>query len=187
MRVAEGLGAVAAAALVLAGCYAVGALHQPTPPVLQGDSLGPLNDEPETHYAARAAESLHRAQQSATATQPHFALVAFDRPRTCPEASPLYQDAPRVNAIVPEALPHKDTPEPVPGTSRVEVCERELRRAWGATNVGEYRGAARIAGVVVTADATTLRHISQSNGVATVEVLPPDAVWGAFAVSTPGV
>lgn len=181
MRANQVLGALAAAVVLAAGTFAVGALHPPQPETVQGDTLGPFNGEPAEHYASRAAASLAGAAQD---DAQHFALLSFATPLHCPQAAATYEAAPRVNAIVPAGLAYKDTPEPADGADRTEVCERELQRA------GERAHHApddpRVVGAIVTADARTLQRIAALPEVAAVEVLPADAVWGAFAVSTPG-
>lgn len=180
MRTKEGLGAIAAAAVLGASIFAVGALHPPVPPVVQGDTLGPFNGEPAEHYAARAAASLEALGEDGLN---HLALVSFTTPLSCDLAAAAYEAAPRVNAIVPQGLPHKDTPEPVFGSSRAEVCERELQRA--ALRAHAEPTDARVVGAIITADSATLAHIAAGPDIAAVEALPADAVWGAIAVSTP--
>lgn len=170
---------IAAAALLSAGVFAVGALHPPVPPVVQGDTLGPFNGEPAEHYAARAAASLEALNDGLD----HLALVSFTTPLSCDRAAAAYEAAPRVNAIVPQGLPHKDTPEPTSGTSRTKVCERELQRA--VLRAHAEPADARVVGAIITADAATLAHIAALPEIAAVEALPADAVWGAIAVSTP--
>ena len=176
MRAKEGFGAIAAAAVLGASIFAVGALHPPVPPVVQGDTLGPFNNEPAEHYAARAAASLEALGEDGL---DHLALVSFTTPLSCDLAAAAYEAAPRVNAIVPQGLPHKDTPEPVSGSSRAEVCERELQRAALRAHT------APVVGAIITADTATLASIAAGPDIAAVEVLPADAVWGAIAVSTP--
>ncbi len=180
MRAKEGLGAIAAAAVLGASIFAVGALHPPVPPAVQGDTLGPFNNEPAEHYAARAAASLEALGEDGL---DHLALVSFTTPLSCDQAAATYEAAPRVNAIVPAALPYKDTPEPVSGSSRAEVCERELQRA--ALRAHTAPADARVVGAIITADSATLASIAALPDIAAVEALPADAVWGAIAVSTP--
>lgn len=180
VRAKEGLGAIAAAAVLGASIFAVGALHPPVQPVVQGDTLGPFNGEPAEHYAARAAASLEALGEDGL---DHLALVSFATPLSCDRAAAAYEAAPRVNAIVPQGLPHKDTPEPVSGSSRAEVCERELQRA--ALRAHTAPADARVVGAIITADTATLAGIAAGPDIAAVEALPADAVWGAIAVSTP--
>lgn len=179
MRAKEGIGALVAAAVLGAGIFAIGALHPPVPPVVQGDTLGPFAGEPAEHYAARTAASLEALDDGLD----HLALVSFTTPLSCDQAAATYEAAPRVNAIVPAALPYKDTPEPAAGASRAEVCERELQRALLSAHAASAD--ARVVGAIITADTPTLAGIATLPDVAAVEALPADAVWGAIAVSTP--
>lgn len=181
-----------ACALLIVALYAVGMSHAPATPTLQGDALGPDSGESAEEYLQRAAATLDSARRKSAPGDSHLALVAFDAPQSCDAAAAAYRDVPRVNAIVPEGLPPKDTPEPVGETSagRGEVCEREARRAvqresgagpdWAQASV-------LLAGAVVTADVATLSRLAESSHVRSVEVLPADAVWGAIAVRNPGV
>lgn len=181
-----------ACALLIVALYAVGMSHAPATPTLQGDALGPDSGESAEEYSQRAAATLDSARRQSAPGDSHLALVAFAAPQSCGAAAFVYRDVPRVNAIVQEGLPPKDTPEPVGETSagRSEVCEREARRAAqresGADPV-EVQAPVRLAGAVVTADVETLSRLAESSPVRSVEVLPADAVWGAIAVRNPGV
>lgn len=84
MRANQVLGALAAAVVLAAGTFAVGALHPPQPETVQGDTLGPFNGEPAEHYASRAAASLAGVAQD---DAQHFALLSFATPLHCPQAA----------------------------------------------------------------------------------------------------
>ncbi|WP_115686199.1 hypothetical protein [Corynebacterium senegalense] len=162
------------AALALAGALPVGliALGESVqrPPVPAGDRLGREASESWSSYEERAAASLLDAPPATDV----FALVTFERGRGTAEAAAALEGADRVNAVAFPDQAARPVPEPVAGESREDV----FRRAAGPGPNPE------VAGVVVHADGPTLRAIAGREGVAAVEALPVDAVWGAFAIAT---
>lgn len=145
---------VVATALLVAGFWAVGEANPPAPPVLQGDELGAFEGESDADYAARAARTLDHEEAS-------FALVTFVRPLGAAEAAGALEPAPRVSALV------------VPGKAPVVVTEAS--RSNMRIDV--------ITAAVVWANGAALRQIQQQDAVLAVEMLPADAVWGAFTLT----
>ncbi|MCP1386698.1 hypothetical protein M5J20_00585 [Corynebacterium sp. TA-R-1] len=179
MQPAKLAAAVFGAALVVGGVYAVGLNTNAHPSVLQGDTLGPQPGETAYDYAARAQASLRDA-----GSERAFALVSFAEPRNPAHAAAAVTAAPRVGALVLADAPSKAIPEPAPGENRADVFAREADRM---VAVGEENGVAldadAIVAVVVHAPGDVLREIARAPDVAAVEVLPPDAVWGAFGIT----
>lgn len=152
---------VAAAALVVAGFWAVGAAVPPKPPVPQGDELGPLPGESTQAYVQRAEGTLDHEDVS-------FALVTFARPLDAAAAATALQPAPRVSALVIAGEAPAVVPEPSPGSSRIDVFRPATTQP--------------LTGAVVYATGEELRRIANDHHVLAVEMLPADAVWGAFAL-----
>lgn len=172
------VGVIAGIALVIAGVYGVGLFTQPHPPTLQGDSLGREEGESWEAYAARSERSAASISKS-----PSFALVTFETPLSPSQAARTVREAGRVSALLLIDAPFQPIPEPPTGHSRADVFEREaaLLAAQGEANGIELDPEA-IAAVVVYDDGETLRSIAAKSEVGAVEALPPDAVWGAFAI-----
>jgi len=174
-RVAPTLAAALGIILVVVGVYTVGLRTQPLTPALQGDTLGRGQGESWEEYASRTEPSISEG--------PSFALVTFDTPRRAEEAAAIVREVRRVNALLLIDAPFQPIPEPPTGQSRAAVFQREAERlaAQGSANGVELDPEA-IAAVVVYDDGATLRALSDADGVRAVEALPPDAVWGAFAI-----
>lgn len=153
-----------AGAVFYGGCYLVGVNNPPTQPVLQGDALGTEQGETAPEYAARARQSFEQAAQEGE--QAHFALVSFGHPLNPEEADAVLRPVWRVNAVITE-LGANPVGEPAPGASRAEI----------------FRGvSAHIEGAVVYDTVAHLADVNDVTDVFAVEVLPADAVWGAFAI-----
>lgn len=169
---------LAGVALALGGVYAVGAVTPAHQVAVQGDTLGRQPGEGAGEYAARSGASLSNS------SQPAFALVTFNTPLEPPAAERAVAAAPRVSALLLVDAPPQPIPEPSPGQTRADVFAREaLRVAAAAERNGVELNPGRVAAVVVRADGGTLRAIAADGNVKAVEVLPPDAVWGAFGIS----
>lgn len=153
---------VAAAALVVAGFWAVGVAVPPKPPVPQGDELGPLPGESTQAYVQRAEGTLDHEDAS-------FSLVTFARPLDAPAAVAALQPAPRVSALVVAGEAPIVVPEPSQGSSRIDVLRAATTQP--------------LTGAVVYATREELRRITDDYRVLAVEMLPADAVWGAFALT----
>lgn len=151
-------------AVLYGGCYLVGVNNPPAQPVLQGDALGAEQGETAPEYAARARQSLEEAAQEGE--QAHFALVVFRHPLSPNQADAVLRPLGRVNALL-TAEGVTPVGEPAPGASRVAI----------------FRGVSgHIHDAVVYDTVAQLADVSDVKDVATVEVLPADAVWGAFAI-----
>ena len=154
--------ALALVLALVAGFWLVGEANPPAPPVLQGDQLGPENGETAQQYARRAAATLDHEEAS-------FALVTFARPLGPDEAATALEPAPRVSALVVPGVAPVVVPEASIGKMRIDV----LRSAT----------AAPMTGAVVFAPRTQLERINATDTVLAVEMLPADAVWGAFSIT----
>ena len=154
--------ALALVLALVAGFWLVGEANPPAPPVLQGDQLGPENGETAQQYVQRAAATLDHDEAS-------FALITFGRPLGPDEAATALEPAPRVSALVVPGVAPVVVPEASIGKMRIDV----LRSAT----------ASPIAGAVVFAPRTQLERINATDTVLAVEMLPADAVWGAFSIT----
>lgn len=153
---------IAAAVLAVAGFWAVGVATPPAPVALQGDTLGPLQGESAHEYARRAEGTLDHEDAS-------FALVTFVDPLGAADAAAVLWPASRVSALVVRGQAPIVVPEPAIGRTRIDV----LRSA--TTNP--------LTGAVVHCRREELLRISADERVLAVEMLPADAVWGAFALT----
>lgn len=172
--------AAAAVGLVVWGAGAFGT--QPSVP-LQGDQLGPEAGEDKSAYAARAAESLHQADDATGI----YALVTFQSGLDVRAAAQAVEKARRVNALVVGASEPISLPEPIDGASRADVFDDALdsmqARLEGMDRVELPR---KLNAVVVWDTGEILRDIAQKPMVAAVEAAPADAAWGSFAIRPPG-
>lgn len=158
----RGIAPVVAAAVVVAGLWAVGAANPPATPVMQGDELGARQGESQQQYSQRAAATLDHEEAS-------FALVTFSPPVGAETAVEALSAAPRVSALVVPGQTPVVVPEASTGKTRLDV----LRSATGSP----------LSAAVVFATRGQLEQISADNAVLAVEMLPADAVWGAFAIT----
>jgi len=177
----------------------------PRSPGVMSDALGPDPGEPVAAYLQRAADSL--ATDTPAATGPRWALVTTERPWTAAEAAEATAGLPRVSTLyaqTPEpgvAMPvlTQTLAEPAAGEAgRAPVLARALdriaRAAAGTQDTGRAAqahaltatrvraGAPAVIALIVRADTATLRDVADEPGVRSVDALPPDAVWGRFAV-----
>ncbi|GAA1178957.1 hypothetical protein CGLAUT_08180 [Corynebacterium glaucum] len=174
-RLATALAAALGIILVVAGVYVVGLRTQPHAPTLQGDTLGRNQGESWEEYASRTKPSISESSS--------FALVTFDTPRRAEEAAAIVREVRRVNALLLIDAPFQPIPEPTTGQNRADVFQREAERlaAQGRAN-GIQLDPEAIAAVVVYDNGATLRALADAEGVRALEALPPDAVWGSFAI-----
>ena len=141
----------------LAGVYVLG-LNTGIAPHPMGDQLGPDNGESATDYARRAQASL------AEADEPAFALITFSSPLDPEDAADLLQNVRRVNQII------------VADKAPISVGEMPDRT--------QVFGSDPLIAVVVWEGGEVLRMLIDDPRITTIDVLPPDAVWGAFGVRT---
>ncbi|MEJ5997087.1 hypothetical protein [Corynebacterium sp. H130] len=147
--------------LVIAGALVWASFdHSEVAPRVRGDQVGMEAGESFATYRDRAAASV--ADSSGTS----FALVTLS---VSGDVSALDQlDVKRVCAAV--SLNHAPVPlpEPVGVDKRSDVIHRWTDAA--------------VTSVVVYDDAEALQALSTAPGIAAVEVLPPDAIWGRFGI-----
>ncbi len=181
--------------------YLVGRADPIPPPPVTTDALGPEHSESPQDYMARAAETLRPHGDSDAA---HWALVSF-RGGTAAAAAAEAVAPVRISEVLAHVrLDGRQTPVTtvqVPATDRpAAMVTRALPLAADTIAAGygpaaaasgpdadAVTGALRagcdcVVGLVVRAQLEQLRRVSQRPGVAAVEALPADAVFGSFAV-----
>ncbi|WP_149362023.1 hypothetical protein [Lolliginicoccus suaedae] len=194
---------MAVLAVALAGAAVVGALN-PVPPLpVATDALGPAAGEPLDEYRQRAAATLDPAGDE----QPRWALVLPEQPVDAAtaaavvagtRASRLVLDGGGNGALASD--PAVSLPAPAPGSDDGAAFREGVAR--GISLLREQGGdldaqmldaqlpdsqplgpgCACIIGVVVHAPLGALGGVAGRPGVASVEALPADSRWGAFAV-----
>ncbi|WP_278314911.1 hypothetical protein [Lolliginicoccus levis] len=196
--------AVLAAALlvvVLGGAAVVGALN-PVPPLpVATDVLGPSAGEPIDEYQQRAAATLqpHGGGGIERDEQARWALVLPEQPVDAAAAIEMVAGT-RASRLILDGGPDGGTPlagdpsvslpAPAPGRDAAAVVQDGVARGVSLLREhGVMRGtgpgdpdAAGIIGVLVRAPLRDLAAIAGRPAVASVEALPADARWGAFAV-----
>ena len=149
----------------------------------QGYALGPEPGEDYTEYARVANNSLREAGMSKV-----FGLVVFNQPLSPQQVDELVPAGwGRVNAIIATGTQPLETPEPVPGASRADVIQRTLDNATaGHTDLTAPR---TLDAIVAYAPGETLRTLGEnpasSKFIKSVELAPPDAVWGHVGIRVP--
>lgn len=143
------------------------------PMAINGDSLGLDSGETIEQYQGRAQESLDSATDEA------FALITFTTPVGPEGAASILEPVTRVNAIILGGSVPRAIPEPTGTETRGDVFARSLAHI-NATMDG--RAPMLIDAVVAFDSGPHLRAVAQQGDVLSVEVLPPDAVWGRFGV-----
>lgn len=173
-----------AAVLALLGLVIVVALlsfsdRTAKPMAINGDMLGQETSESIDAYAARAATSLTAAPSGRDA----YALVSFKRPLDAGSAAEVVADVGRVNAMVMLSAPAMPLPEPIAGETRADVFQRQITLVDAQlAGIGNVRAPQELNGVVVWDTPEVLQQLAANQEVFSVEVLPPDAAWGAFGV-----
>ena len=161
--------------LVLAAAIA---LDAPKPEPIAGDRLGPEAGESTSDYAARAAATL-----DAGPDEPRWALVSLDAPITVEQALAT-ADGVRISQILFRA----PNPDGMLVFLSVPDNAEAVRRAPGLaaqTDPAITADCACVAALLVRADLPALREVATRPGVTAVEALPPDAVYGRFAIGAP--
>lgn len=165
------------------------------PQNINGDVVGPEQSEPIGDYAARADQSLADAtaesrdflDKNSDAEKPKFwALVTFSRPGDAELASSAVSDVPglRVASMVLGAVVTRDLPEPVPGTGRIDVFDREMQHLQRSSGLAKDDVQMQITGLLIYGDIDMLQAVRKRADVAAVESLPMSAVQGRFGVRT---
>lgn len=185
----------AATAALLLAVLAAGLLTPPRPATVRTDTLGPDHGEAVAGYLARAQASV----ESATG-EPRWALVSFTAPVPVEQAAALPED-PRIAQVlfrvpierVQTPLVAVDVPEHPEALRRAPaVAAGRLRQAAGADRAARVAavsadrladGCACVVGVVVRVAPAAATELAAAPGVRAVELLPPDAVAGAFSVN----
>ncbi|MGW3484655.1 hypothetical protein [Rhodococcus indonesiensis] len=186
---------VAATAVLASAVLAAGLLTPPRTATVRTDTLGPDHGEPVPSYLARAAASLDPA-----GADPRWGLVSFAPPVTVEQVAELPGD-PRVAQVlfrvpidrVQTPLVAVDVSEHPEALRRAPaVAAGRLRSAMGndravrvaAASAGRLAdGCACVVGVVVRVAPAEASRLAAASEVRSVELLPPDAVAGAFSVN----
>ena len=150
-----------AAVVALSALWAIGVATPPLPSVLQGDTLGP--EDGEENYKQRADDTLRAADA------PAFALVTFDTALSAHDAAVAVAPARRASALVADGGAPIAVGEPLAGQLRDEIFQQATTQPIDA--------------VIVYGSGDELRAVAEQPAVFAVEVLPSDAVWGAFALT----
>lgn len=130
-----------------------------------GDQLGQDSGEAFADYAVRAQDSL----ATAPADEQVYGLVTFTSALPPERASSALESLARINAVVPPDAAPIAVGEPQQGHDRSQIFEMAVRDH-------------PISSVVARDDGETFRRLAERDDIATVEVLPADAVWGAFGI-----
>lgn len=163
------IAAMSVVALVVLITATAGQHHTP-PPRLVGDELGRDNDETLTDY-------VQRVQQGFSAAAPGdevYALVTFRQPLTAQAAGAVVQNIARVNAFEVGFAPVVGIPEPVKGVNRGDSLVHHITL--------KQMNPLDVRGLVVHDSVEKLHVLAKNSKVLAIEVLPPDATWGSFAV-----
>ena len=106
---------------------------------------------------------LGQGEANYSGNEPAFSLKQFQPPASITAAAEAVERAPRVNAVVTTDGQTYPVPEPTGNETRADVFSRTIGRE-------------KISAVILYADG----EVREALGVE--ETLPPDAVWGRFAV-----
>lgn len=137
---------------------------------INGDSLGRDMGETMAEYEQRAERSLADTPDDVEV----YALVTFRKPLTARQAGAVVQDLTRVNAFMVGFAEVVGIPEPIEGVNRGDSLIHQITLR--SMNPDDVRG------LVVRDSGAKLHAVAANPEVLTVETLPPDAVWGSFAV-----
>ena len=190
--------------LAVIAVYLVGRANPIPPPPITTDALGPEHSESPQDYIARAADTLRPGGDPDAA---HWALVSFGEGTAAPAAARAVAPVRISEVLTHVRLDGRQTPVTTvqtPATDRpAAMVSRALPQAADRIDSGygpaaaasgpaddAVTGALReecdcVVGLVVRAPLDQLREVSHRPGVAAVEALPADAVFGSFAVRPP--
>ena len=164
--------------IVFVVVIALGLLSASKADPIAGDRLGPEIGESTSDYAARAAATLDEGPD-----EPRWALVSLDAPITVEQALAT-ADGVRISQILFRA----PNPDGMLVFLSVPDNAEAVRRAPGLaaqTDPAITADCACVAALLVRADLPALREVATRPGVTDVEALPPDAVYGRFAIGAP--
>ncbi|GAB3940687.1 hypothetical protein [Corynebacterium tapiri] len=162
------VGLATASAVGLVGLLVFASLNSEPPAQVgsNGDVLGPEGGQTLSAYRDEANQTLAEAPQD----QPAYSMVTFSSTLTPQEVGEITSELRRVNAVVSQANAPRPIPEPVEGATRAEVFQ-------------QYTDG--LDAVIAYDTPEALKPLLDDPRVLAVEVLPPDAVWGAFGVRPP--
>ncbi|KAA0023207.1 hypothetical protein FOY51_11860 [Antrihabitans cavernicola] len=181
--------------LIVVVVVTLGVLNPPRKGVIASDRLGPEQGEQVADYLARAADSLMPVDGA------RYALASLSAEITPSDAARLAGDLRVSQVLYRVPMPRVQTPLVVVGvgagsepiTASAGVAAAQLSSAGAVTDRAAQVNAASIARlgqgcacvVALTVRGATqqLVDLSHRAGVRAVEALPPDAVFGRFAVT----
>lgn len=196
--------------VVLAAVLLAGYENPNPPPPVTTDALGPGNSESLQQYLRAADASLSPQDgDSDDGSAPRWAMVSFEEGTAADGAAQMVAPV-RISEVLTH-VPLDGTQTPVTATqtpatgdpaatvgfAQKRAAEHIAERAGEASGrggaVAQVTGALRggcdcVVALIVRGDLERLRTIEGRPGVRAVEALPPDAVFGSFAVRplTPG-
>ena len=188
--------------LVAALIWLAGGSDYARPRPFAGDHLGPHTGQTSAEYQQHADESLAAALQRAP-TSSAYAMLSLTTPLAAAEAGELFADLQRVGTIITHDGQILATPEPAVSASRGEIFQTTLAAALATALTDSARtdtaatGSAsattavaphdlpQISAVIAFESPENLALLAENPAIATIEVLPADAVWRQFGISPP--
>ncbi len=195
-RIPAGAWTALAVIVVVVAVYLVGRANPIPPPPVTTDALGPDNSETAAEYTARAAQSLEQPGDPAAL---HWALVSLpggvSAAAAAAAAAPVRISEVLVHVPLDDAqtpvtavqVPAADDPAAMVSTAQGVAADTVASSAGTTGTAGRVVDALRggcgcVVGLVVHARLDQLRTVAGRDGVAAVDALPADAVFGGFAV-----
>lgn len=188
--------------LVAALIWLAGGSDYARPRPFAGDHLGPHIGQTSAEYQQHADESLAAALQRAP-TSSAYAMLSLTTPLAAAEAGEIFADLQRVGTIITHDGQILATPEPAASASRGEIFQTTLAAALATALTDSARtdtaavGSAsattavaphdlpQISAVIAFESPENLALLADNPAIATIEVLPADAVWRQFGISPP--
>ena len=199
--------------LVAALIWLAGGSDYARPRPFAGDHLGPHTGQTSAEYQQHADESLAAALQRAP-TSSAYAMLSLTTPLAAAEAGEIFADLQRVGTIITHDGQILATPEPAASASRGEIFQTTLATALtdrartdtaptdtaatdsartGTTATGSASATTavvphdlpQISAVIAFESPENLALLAENPAIATIEVLPADAVWRQFGISPP--
>lgn len=188
--------------LVAALIWLAGGSDYARPRPFAGDHLGPHTGQTSAEYQQHADESLAAALQRAP-TSSAYAMLSLTTPLAAAEAGELFADLQRVGTIITHDGQILATPEPAASASRGEIFQTTLAAALAtaltdsartdtaatdsasATTAVVPHDFPQISAVIAFESPENLALLAENPAIATIEVLPADAVWRQFGISPP--
>lgn len=173
--------ALVVAVLTVGVVYLAGQSTRTAAPMpVNGDVLGRYTGESVQSYEARARATVTELDS----TEPAFALVTFDSPRSIHDAAGIADrlNVPRISAVVLNMSAPVEVPEPAGGRNREQVFGDALKRDLAAQFLLDHGEKHPIEGLVIWAPTRTIKRLTLSPDARYVEALPQDAAWGRFGI-----